>query len=96
MIKGCARRMIILKDTGSDFFEEAYFVLKSSPDTGLIRSEKDFVAEANRIIASNSPVSKNSLSVGGKKGTSHSEKSLFFLLGALAGAVSMWGASILL
>lgn len=51
MIKGCSRRMIILKDTGSDFFEEAYFVLKSGSPFCALRSEKDFVAEANRIVA---------------------------------------------
>lgn len=53
MIKGCSKRMIVLKDTGSDIFEEAYFVLKSR--TGIegcrINTEKEFVAEANRIIA---------------------------------------------
>lgn len=51
MIKGCSRRMIVLKDTGSDFFEEAYFVLKSHKTPGKIRTEQDFVAEANRIVA---------------------------------------------
>lgn len=42
--------MIVLKDTGSDFFEEAYFVLKSHRTAGKIRTEQDFVAEANRIV----------------------------------------------
>ena len=51
MIKGCSRRMIVLKDTGSDFFDEAYFVLKSGKQMCSISGEKDFVAEARRIIS---------------------------------------------
>lgn len=51
MIKGCTKKMVLLKDTGSDFFEEAYFILKTDSPFGALRSERDFVAEANRIIA---------------------------------------------
>lgn len=51
MIKGCSKRMIMLKDTGSDFFEEAYFILKTSSPFCALRSERDFIAEANRIVA---------------------------------------------
>jgi hypothetical protein len=28
MIKGCQKRMIFVKNTGSDLFDEAYFILK--------------------------------------------------------------------
>lgn len=29
MIKGCQKRMIFIKNTGCDLFDEAYFVLKN-------------------------------------------------------------------
>ena len=50
MIKGCSKRMIMLKDTGSDLFEEAYFVLKTRRGICNISTERDFIEEANRII----------------------------------------------
>lgn len=53
MIKGCSRRMVILKDTGSDFFEEAYFVLKTDSPFCSLRNERDFLNEANRIVSEN-------------------------------------------
>lgn len=47
MVRGCEKRVVFLKNTGSEYFEEAYFVLCSCAD-GI--SEKDMIAEANRII----------------------------------------------
>ena len=51
MIKGCLGRMIVVKNTGSDLFEEAYFILKSSAYPCKVSSEKDFIDEANRIVS---------------------------------------------
>ncbi len=48
MIKGCNKRVIVLKDPKSDIFEEAYFIVKDKNvkmDTRL-----NMVDEANRII----------------------------------------------
>ena len=49
MVRGCQKKIIYLKNSGSDIFEEAYFVIKSD-----IRyeetSECDMIEEANRII----------------------------------------------
>jgi hypothetical protein len=50
MIKGCSKRMIVLKNTGSDFFDEAYFVIKPHRTINSFRGEKAFIDEANRII----------------------------------------------
>ena len=50
MIKGCSRRMIVLKDTKSEYFDEAYFMLKSGKLPTRARGEKDFIAEANKIV----------------------------------------------
>lgn len=51
-MRGCQKRVIYLKNTGSEFFDEAYFVLKSDTDMAL-RTEGDIIREANRIIDEN-------------------------------------------
>ena len=45
--------MILLKNTGSDYFEEAYFIIKDDADagSGLSGDENDMIKEANRIIS---------------------------------------------
>jgi hypothetical protein len=55
MIKGCQRKIIYLKDTGSNAFDEAYFILKSDAEDGVSRG-LDLVGEAKRIAAGASPV----------------------------------------
>lgn len=47
MIKGCHKRIVFLKDTGSDFFDEAYFVLKPN---AFSKKESDVVLEATKIV----------------------------------------------
>ncbi|MBQ3126120.1 MAG: hypothetical protein IJC15_03535 [Clostridia bacterium] len=48
MVKGCQRRIILLRETGSSMFEEAYFILKPERANA---PEELMIAEANRIIA---------------------------------------------
>lgn len=48
MIKGCSRKVIVIKNPGSNLFEEAYFIV--SPREAE-RQYGDFLTEANRIIA---------------------------------------------
>ncbi len=48
MIKGCQRKIIMVKDTGSRFFECAYFVLKQ--DLPKNSRESDMIAQAHSII----------------------------------------------
>ena len=92
MIKGCTKKMILLKDTGSEFFEEAYFILKPDTPFAALRSERDFVAEANRIVAESRPESRaDGLSASARKSARKSvrkprtgRKSAFFL-GILSG-----------
>ncbi|MBR5528496.1 MAG: hypothetical protein IKV97_05770 [Clostridia bacterium] len=81
MIKGCSRRMIVLKDTGSDFFEEAYFVLKSGKPHCKIKTERDFIAEAERIIAESTGVK-----LPERKKESAVKKYAFFAAGIIIGA----------
>lgn len=49
MIKGCKKRMIFIKDTKSDYFDEAYFVLKGDVEY-KDSYESDFVMAATKII----------------------------------------------
>ncbi len=48
MIKGCSKKVIVVKNTGSNMFEEAYFIINPKENA---RKHSDFLAEANRIIA---------------------------------------------
>ncbi len=50
-MRGYQRKIIILKSTGSEHFDEAYFIVKSDADEGA--SRLDLVKEANRIIEEN-------------------------------------------
>lgn len=53
LYKGCQKKMIMLKNTGSELFEEAYFILKDRDDKAAKLSETDMIREANRIISNN-------------------------------------------
>lgn len=80
MLRGCKRNMIVLRGTGSDLFEEAYFVVKEEAEK---RSASDMLAEAERIIDKSRPMqskpSKKAIAL-----------SLFtFLVGALCGVFSL-------
>ncbi|MBQ3183888.1 MAG: hypothetical protein IJB24_07795 [Clostridia bacterium] len=49
--KGCEKRMIMLKNTGSELFEEAYFIINNKRSSQA--STYDMIKEANRIVAEN-------------------------------------------
>ena len=51
-MRGYQKKIIHIKNTGSECFEEAYFVIKGDTGTGLGAHEK-MVDEANRIINEN-------------------------------------------
>ena len=74
LLKGVNKRVIIIKNPGSEIFEEAYFIIKSGSVKGVIRQSKEneMVIEANRIISDyhnqqRSIIEKNGIasSVGG-------------------------------
>ena len=78
MIKGANRRIVIMKDTGSEFFEEAFFVVNENK----LKSKKEPVIEAKKII--------DSLTEGQKKKSFFTPLRLF-LLGCLTGlALGFW------
>lgn len=47
MIKGCHKSIVFLKDTKSEFFDEAYFVVKPNVES---YTTKDIVAEATSLV----------------------------------------------
>lgn len=47
MIKGCQKKIIFLKNTGCELFEEAYFIMK---DCAIDKGESDIVLEATKIV----------------------------------------------
>ena len=53
LLKGVNKRVIVIKNPGSEIFEEAYFIVKSGSVKGVIKQSKEneMVIEANRIIS---------------------------------------------
>lgn len=49
-MKGCQRKVIFLKSTGCDLFDEAYFVVSRESEEKKV-SEDSMIAAANRIIS---------------------------------------------
>ena len=48
-MKGCQKKVIFLKNTGSYLFDEAYFVVSREGEAAHV-DQSDMVFEANRII----------------------------------------------
>ena len=51
-MRGCQRKVIFLKNTGSDLFDEAYFIISREGEKEDV-GEKNMIIEANRIIENN-------------------------------------------
>ncbi len=51
LYKGCEKRMIKVKNTGSELFEEAYFILNNKNSARV--SHTDMIKEANRLVSEN-------------------------------------------
>jgi len=49
VIKGCNKRVIVMKETGNAMIEEAFFILKAEP-SGMGVTEGDIIKQANRIL----------------------------------------------
>ena len=82
MIKGCQKRMIFIKNTGCDLFDEAYFVLKNDIPTSQ-ENENDIIRTATAIINEHEyPLNKKK---NGKKVRFNG--ALIFAVGALCGAL---------
>lgn len=85
MIKGCRKNVVWIRNTGSDMFEEAYFIV-SDKKTEKNTTDCDMLTEANRLIAE-SPVAgsfyrdtqRHSRKVTERVGVG---KAVWFMLGA--------------
>ena len=66
MVRGCQRKVIFLKNTESEIFSEAYFIVAAG-SRGV--SEADMVREANRIIENNLAHGGSAARVGGLRHT---------------------------
>ena len=50
-MKGCQKRVVFLKNTGSPVFEEAYFIVRADKNGAEIcKKDGDIVSEASRIV----------------------------------------------
>ena len=48
MVRGCQKKIVYLKNTGSEVFDEAYFLVRDDASTSVC--ECDMIKEANRIL----------------------------------------------
>ncbi len=77
-MRGCERRIIMLKGTDSEIFDEAYFLLRKDFKKG--EGDTEMLTEAHRIVSLNTT-----------KRRSHrffKKETLLFAAGTLLGAVS--------
>lgn len=75
-MRGCERKIIMLKGTDSEIFDEAYFLLRRD----FKNTEGDeIVREAHRIVESNT--------IRKRKRIANPKEKIFFAVGAVIGAV---------
>lgn len=90
MVRGCQKKIIVMKNIGSSFFDEAHFILKDSAAERAILEEEDMIAEANRIINENQVSPSEEMPHPRKSGAG------WFAAGALSGGAVMAMLLILL
>ncbi|MBQ3099784.1 MAG: hypothetical protein IJC50_02225 [Clostridia bacterium] len=86
--KGTQKKMIMLKNTGSEYFEEAYFIMKDEAATASkqCRSENDMIKEANRIISET--FTSNGCSARETKQRFVNSKRFWYVAGLLCGTAA--------
>ena len=50
MIKGCQKKMVVVRNIASDLFDEAYFIMKDD-DRTLPAGRDEMMTEADRIVS---------------------------------------------
>lgn len=83
-MRGCERKIIMLKGTDSQIFDEAYFLLRR--DIGDTEDSEGIVSEAQRIVAGNTIRRRNKYSR--KKEIVYFTVGLF--IGIIAAALFTW------
>ena len=89
MIKGCQRKMIMVRGGSTSPFEAAYFIMKSSPEYDRL-GESDMASEAGRIIAENSVESNDPGAARSKRDSKNERRRRIaaFCLGLLLGGAA--------
>ena len=86
MVRGCQKKIVYLKSTGSDVFDEAYFVVRDGVLSNF--GECDMIKEANRIldecVSLDSKGSRGQIFLGILKKTV-----VPFLIGAMIGMITV-------
>lgn len=88
MLRGTRKQIILIKDTKSGIFDEAYFVLKPNGAESL--SDSDMISEANRIIEANTTSTTgvaSELVACGKKRKKAAHRVPAFVLGMVCGVL---------
>ena len=85
MIKGVKKDVVLLKNTGSRVFEEAYFILREPPGS---QAPSDLAEEARRIIASNVLSPEKAFPDGGRQRKMRLRCLLFLAAGTVLGAAA--------
>ena len=89
MIKGCNKRVIVMKETGNAMIEEAIFILKSGGGRGETFSEADIIRHANSILDKGALADRTSQISRLKAKKTHG--AVGFFAGALTGAFVVLG-----
>ena len=87
MLKGCQKKVIFLKNTGNQIFEEAYFVIK--PEFEAV-SEYEIISEATKIANSCGANEKRKKKRSKKGGFCFFLFSLGFFLGVAITYIATW------
>ena len=97
MIKGCEKRVVWIRNTESETFDQAYFILSESAYEKK-KSESDIVAEAKRIIGQ-APITgwwEEPPKTKKRRLSSASSSLAFFVIGFALGAIPTALALLLL
>ena len=87
MVRGCQKKTIHIKDTGSKYYEEAYFVLRPGVSESKI-SSSDMISEAVRIA------DESVEAASGKRAGARCGGLLLFVTGLISGGA--FAAAVLL
>ena len=95
MIKGCNKRVIVMKDTGNSMIEEAFFILKADAIKEALR-EEDIIKQANKILEKSMCDEEFSCFKAGQTRKKSKNTLSSFLLGGVFGALLMAGIVMVL
>lgn len=88
MIKGCNKRVVVVKDTGNSVIEEAFFILKPGSETGNVSSD-NILKHANTILGKSAYGSRFSgMNMNVSSEGKERKPAVYFWSGVLVGAVT--------